>query len=87
MGSAGYCVAVICFVVSILFAAAVLLALPASVQDIGEEEKVFSRVCVVGPLRKTLYWFVAAQFIPFLIGIVFFGMGVALNLIAGARHA
>lgn len=81
----GAAACVVLFVVSIICAAFALLSLPASVEEIsdGEQDKVWNRVCMVGPHTSRLWKVVAAQFLLFVLGIVVFGMVVAVGLVLG----
>lgn len=69
-------VSVALFVSSIIAAAGVLLSLPAAIQDIKENEKVWDRQATIGPFSPPLRNVLAVQLIAFALGILGFGLGV-----------
>ncbi len=69
-------IAVLCFVCSIALAAGVLLSLPAVVQDIHEQGRVWDRPATLGPFSPRLVNLVMGQYLLFVLGIFAFGGGV-----------
>lgn len=71
---------IISFILSILAAACVLVALPAALQDIEPNEKIWDRVAALLMFKPKLMHVVIVQFVLFTIGILLFGIGVILLL-------
>ena len=71
-----------CFALSIMLASMVLLSLPAAVQDIDPHEKVWDRVCAIGPFQPSLRIVVGGQFLLFVVGIGAFAVGVIGSLLS-----
>ena len=68
--------AVALFVLSIIAASGVLLSLPAAIQDIEPNDKVWDRVATIGKFSPPLRNVLGIQMFLFIAGIVAFGLGV-----------
>ncbi len=78
----GLGVTVVCFVVSIVMAAGVLISLPAAIQDMIPGEKVWDRVATIFSYTPLLRRVVALQLTFFALGICGFGASVLAIVVA-----
>ena len=72
--------AMLCFVVSIASACVALLSLPAAVQDMAQDEKVWDRVAAFGPMSPPLWRVVTTQLISFTLGSLVFGVATLTSV-------
>ncbi len=76
IGTGAFTLSILCFIISIWLIGIVLVSLPAAVQDIKENEKVWDRPTTLWLRGVPLWWLVMWQFMLFGGGIVCFGGGV-----------
>ncbi len=81
-GVIGLGATVVCFVVSIVMAAGVLISLPAAIQDMNPGEKVWDRVATILGYTPLLRRVVALQLAFFALGICGFGASVLAIVVA-----